>query len=76
MQSIRQLWKDEQQTIEDLLRSAGLKKNSKALSRLEEMNHFIHGNGLQTSLGSGKDGWEVYSPEQLKKRHHQSRHPA
>ncbi|UYM16488.1 exodeoxyribonuclease V subunit beta [Endozoicomonas euniceicola] len=65
--AVKTLWQQERQTIEDRLRSAGLKKRSKALSRLDEMSRFINGSGLQPSLGSSKDGWEIYSSEALKK---------
>ena len=65
--AVKALWKQEQQAIEDLLHNAGLKKNSKALTYLDEMNGFIHSSSLNPSLGKSKYGWEVYSPEALKK---------
>lgn len=65
--AVKTLWKQEQQAIEDLLHGAGLKKNSKALTYLDDMNDFIHSSSLNPSLGRSKYGWEVYSPEALKK---------
>ncbi|KEQ15418.1 hypothetical protein GZ77_01860 [Endozoicomonas montiporae] len=65
--AIKALWQQDQQNIEDLLRSTGLKKNSRALSRLEAMNEFVASSGLQPVLSKQKDGWEVYSTERLKK---------
>ena len=61
---IKSLWKEQQQAIEDLLLNAKLKKNSKALSRLDEMDWFIHSDNLHLSL-SGKASWEVYSNARL-----------
>lgn len=67
VQKIKTAWIENQDQIEQLLRSAGLKKTSKALGRLNEMHQFSNSDSLHLSLGTQGDGWEVYSNEKLVK---------
>lgn len=64
--AIKQRWKDEQETIETLIRTGGLKKNAKPLNRLTEMADFVHSTSLKPTL-KAKESWEVFSTESLTK---------
>ncbi|MGI9277365.1 MAG: exodeoxyribonuclease V subunit beta [Endozoicomonas sp.] len=65
---IKQLWRDNQDTIEAQVLDGGLGKKAKPLTRLSDMSAFMHSDSLKPSLGSnGKESWEIYSKESLEK---------
>ena len=63
--SIRNLWKEKQQEIENLLLSSELKKTAKPLTRLVKMADFAASDELAPNLGRN-ESWEIYGYKNLK----------
>ncbi|WP_422465577.1 exodeoxyribonuclease V subunit beta [Endozoicomonas sp. ALC013] len=62
---LKTLWQNDQDTIADLLRNCGLRKDRKPLKRLGQMNSFLASDDLIPNLE--KDSWEIYGTEVLQK---------
>lgn len=64
---IKQLWQENRIELADLIQSCGMRKNSKPLNRLNELDQFLNSDDLVPRLGRDKDGWEIYGSAVLEK---------
>lgn len=68
--AIKALWQQDQDEIENCILSAGLKKSSKPVSRLERVSAFLKSDTLAPDLNPGKspkESWEIYNTSSLEK---------
>ncbi|WP_263078769.1 exodeoxyribonuclease V subunit beta [Endozoicomonas sp. Mp262] len=66
--AVKKLWLENMEDIHKQLKAAGLKGNSKPVTRLEKMEAFVRGSELVPSLNDkSTESWEIYGTASLKK---------